>query len=194
MNYDKVRGKMKFGDVISFSGKGRLSNLIKWKTGGDISHVGMVLDTEFIAGQKRIVLIESTSLVNLTDLRTKELIKGVQQHHLSQRLDIYSGQAYYHELNVELSDGQKAAMYSWLFNKHASKTPYDSVQAVGSAFDLLDGMGFENDRDFSELFCSEMVCRALQLGEVVSDLINPSEQTPVDVVNFDCLERRVQIK
>jgi hypothetical protein len=96
--YESIRNEMKFGDVISFSGKGDISNVIKWHTGSDISHVGMVLDTEIVRGEKRVVLIESTSLVNLADLRTKELRKGVQIHHLSQRLCNYDGQAYYHKL------------------------------------------------------------------------------------------------
>ncbi len=190
--YDKIRNKMKFGDVISFSGKGDVSNIIKWKTNSDISHVGMVFESEFVAGEKRIVLIESTSLVNLPDIRTKELIKGVQQQHLSQRLSSYEGQAYYHELKAELTDCEKAAMYRWLFNKHASKTPYDTVQALGSAIDLLDSMGLENKPDFSSLFCSEMVAKVFKIAGLVD--CNPSEQTPADVVSYKFLADRVQIK
>ena len=190
--YENIREKMKFGDVISFSGKGDISNIIKWKTNSDISHVGMVLDTEIIKGQKRIVLIESTSLVNIPDLRTKELIKGVQQHHLSQRLDSYQGQAYYHELMTPLTDGQKAAMLSWLFDRHACKTPYDTAQAIGSSLDLFDKMGFENAPDYSSLFCSEMVAKAFEIAGIWEG--NPSEQTPADVVAFGFLADRVQIK
>lgn len=185
---------MKFGDVVAFSGKGAVSNIIKWKTGSDISHVGMVLESEFIVGEKRIVLIESTSLVNIPDLRTRELIKGVQQQHLSQRLDSYEGQAYYYELKTVVDDFRKNTMYNWLMSKHASRTPYDSVQALGSAIDLLDNMGFENKPDFSSLFCSEMVTKVLQLGDFLPSAINPSEQTPADVIAYDCFKERVQIK
>lgn len=185
---------MKFGDVVAFSGKGAVSNIIKWKTGSDISHVGMVLESEFIVGEKRIVLIESTSLVNIPDLRTRELIKGVQQQHLSQRLDSYEGQAYYYELKTVVDDFRKNTMYNWLMSKHASRTPYDSVQALGSAIDLLDNMGFENKPDFSSLFCSEMVAKVLQLGDFLPCTINPSEQTPADVIAYDCFKERVQIK
>jgi len=192
--YNNIRYKMKFGDVVAFSGKGGVSNIIKWKTGSDISHVGMVLESEFIAGEKRILLIESTSLVNIPDLRTRELIKGVQQQHLSQRLDSYEGQAYYYELKTVVDDLRKNTMYNWLMSKHASRTPYDSVQALGSAIDLLDNMGFENKPDFSSLFCSEMVAKVLQLGDFLPSAINPSEQTPADVITYDCFKERVQIK
>lgn len=192
--YDKVRNEMKFGDVISFSGKGDISNIIKWKTKSDISHVGMVLESEFVSGEKRIVLIESTSLVNLPDIRTKELIKGVQQQHLSQRLSSYDGQAYYHKLKAHLTDDEKKAMYDWLFSKHANRTPYDSVQALGSAIDLLDGFGLENKPDFSSLFCSEMVAKALKIGGILPENYNPSEATPADIVNKDFLAERIQIK
>ena len=190
--YNLIREKMKFGDVISFSGKGVISNVIKWHTKSDISHVGIVLDTEIIKGEKRIVLIESTSLVNLPDLRTKELIKGVQQHHLSQRLNNYDGQAYYHELLTPLTDAQKASMFSWLFRKHGSRTPYDIVQALGSSLDLFDSLGFENTPDYSSLFCSEMVARVFEIAGIWKG--NPSEQTPADIIKFDFLADRVQIK
>ncbi len=193
--YKDLRDEMKFGDVISFSGKGVVSELIKWKTNSELSHVGMVFESEFAAGEKRIVLIESTSLVNLPDIRTKELIKGVQQHHLSQRLDLYQGKAYYHKLNVELNDVQKRAMYKWLFNKHASRTPYDSAQALGSALDLFDSMGLENKPDFSSLFCSEMVAKVFKIAGLLREDYNPSEATPADVVKYDFLAgHRIQIK
>lgn len=192
--YEKIRDKMKFGDVISFSGKGDVSNLIKWKTNSDISHVGMVFETELMGGDKRIVLIESTSQVNLPDLRTKELVKGVQQQHLSQRLHGYAGQAYYHELKEDLDELQKAAMYGWLFNKHASRTPYDKIQAFGSALDLFDNMGLENKPDFNSLFCSEMVAEAFRIAGLLEDDYNASEATPGDVIKFDFLADRIQVK
>ena len=190
--YEMVRNRMKFGDVISFSGKGDISNLIKWETNSDISHVGIVLDTELIQGKKRIVLVESTSLVNLPDLRTKEIWKGVQIHHLSQRLDNYNGQAYYHELQADLSEDCINNMKDWLFDVHGSKTPYDSAQALGSAIDIFDNLGLANKPDFSSLFCSEMVAKVFNIAGLTK--VNPSEQTPADVVKYNFLSERIQIK
>jgi hypothetical protein len=40
--------------------------------------------------------------------------------------------------------------------------------------------------DLSALFCSELVTAALQIADVVDPYINPSKQTPADVVNFPC--------
>jgi len=53
---------------------------------------------------------------------------------------------------------------------------------------------FENKPDFSSLFCSEMVTKVLQLGDFLPSAINPSEQTPADVIAYDCFKERVQIK
>ena len=189
--YEKVRNDMKFGDIISFSGKGDISNIIKWKTQSDISHVGMVYGTE-INGEPRIELIESTSLVVEPDIRSKELHKGVQRQMLSQRLESYEGQAYYHRLNTFLTPAQEASMRSWLFCKWKSKTPYDTAQAIGSSIDLFDKMGFENAPDYSSLFCSEMVAKAYEIAGLFEG--NPSEQTPADVIKYPFLGDRVQIK
>jgi hypothetical protein len=192
--YSAVRDQMKTGDVIAFSGKGRTSNIIKWKTNSDISHVGIVLNTVMEEGfDQSVMLIESTSLVNLPDAETKELIKGVQIHWLSKRLETYDGQAYWVPLAKPLEDYEALNMRHWLRRKHAKKTKYDTVQALGSALDVLDGLGLENEPDFNLLFCSELVTKALKIAGRVPENINPSEMTPADVMHFECLESRVQI-
>lgn len=192
--YADVRNKMKTGDVISFSGKGRTSNLIKWRTGSDISHVGMVMETEFNnAFGQRVLIIESTSLNNIPDIKTGEFIKGVQMQQLSKRLDSYDGQAYWHKLNTPLSCSGERKMLQWLSTQHNKKVPYDTFQAIGAGADFFDKFGIVNAPDFSSLFCSELVCKALQLAGIVSDMVNPSEETPADVVRYECLDRRVQI-
>ena len=81
--YQKYRNQMKTGDVIAFSGKGRVSQIIKWKTGSQFSHVGIVLDSNMQGGVGHaVMLIESTSLRNIPDAVHNEVIKGVQIHFL----------------------------------------------------------------------------------------------------------------
>lgn len=194
MEYKDLRNKMKTGDVISFSGKGRTSNIIKWFTRSDISHVGIVMETEFNnAFGQRVLILESTSLNNIPDIKTGEFIKGVQMQQLSKRIEAYDGQAYWHKLAKPLSLSGERKMLQWLSMQHNKRVPYDSFQAMGAGIDLFDSFGLANEPDFSSLFCSELVCKGLQLAEVVSDLINPSEQTPADVIKYECLERRIQI-
>lgn len=48
--------------------------------------------------------------------------------------------------------------------------------------------------NYSTLFCSELVTRALQVAGVVDSQVDPTSQTPADVVGFSCFEKPVQIK
>lgn len=191
--YDKIRSKMKTGDIISFSGKGRTSNIIKWSTKSDISHVGIVFDTQ-LGKTPRVLLMESTNMNNIADAKTGEFIKGVKLQQLSSRINSNEGQVYWQKLNVSIGADAEDKMLNWLLSAHAKKVPYDTIQAIGAGVDLLDWMpGIENEPDFSSLFCSELVCKALQLADVVCQSLNPSEQTPADVVSYGCLDERVQI-
>jgi len=191
--YKDIRSQMKTGDVISFSGKGHFSNIIKGYTDSDISHVGIVYGTT-VGRTPRVFIMESTSLTNIPDIKTGEFVKGVQQHALSNRLKAYDGQVYWHKLNTPIHAPDEDDMLNWLYSVHEEGVPYDTLQALGSAMDVFDWIpGMENKEDFSSLFCSEMVCNALKLARVVDYKLNASEQTPADVVNYPCLEERVQI-
>lgn len=191
--YQKIRHKMKTGDVIAFSGKGHFSNIIKGYTDSDISHVGIVYSAHNIRGKQRIKIMESTTLNSIADCDTGEFVKGVQKQFLSDRLASYDGQAYWYKLKPALDSKRQLFMLQWLSDKHGKKVPYDTLQAIGSAADKLDFLGFENEPDFSSLFCSELVCKGLQIAGVVDENINPSEQTPADVVSYSILDDRVQI-
>lgn len=181
---------MKTGDLIAFSGKSKVSNIIKGFTNSDISHVGMVFESNRTGGH-RVELIESTSLAVLPDNRSGELIKGVQMQMLSQRMDMYEGQVYWQPLKTKLSDARQAKMLSWLYCAWASKTLYDTKGAIHAGIDIL---GLEKEPDFSTLFCSEMVAEAYRVAGLLPDNYNASEATPADVVKYPFLGDRVQIK
>lgn len=191
MNYNNIRGQIKTGDLIAFSGSGLVSELIKWKTKSDISHVAIVLETQYLKGEKRIILLESTTLNNLPDLKTGEFIKGVQQQLLSKRINTYNGQCYWCGLNVDLSGDKKQYMVNWLTKTHSKKTKYDNVQALGSALDLFDKLGLANKPDFSNLFCSELVAKAYKKAGLFFG--NPSEQTPADVLKLPFIKEKILI-
>ena len=46
IKYKDARLKMKPGDVIAFGGKGNFSEIIKFATFSDVSHVGVILQTK----------------------------------------------------------------------------------------------------------------------------------------------------
>jgi len=186
MSYSEVREKMKTGDVIAFSGKGHFSEVIKWKTSSEISHVGIVAATNMF-GNDRVLLCESTTLTNIKDVIHKTITKGVQMHFLSQRLDAYDGEVFWYPLRDKLEKRYEKLAQAWLSDKHASKTPYDMTQAMGAGLDFFDKMGLENEEDHSKLFCSELVTKVLQVVDEVGPHINSSEMTPADVISFSCL-------
>jgi len=193
IKYSDIRSQLKVGDVIAFSGKSRVSNLIKFATRSDISHVGIVLESNSLELGHMVHIIESTSLATTPDAVTKELFVGVQIQQLSRRIESEKGQVYHVPLLEPLDEYKQTAMIDWLRYKHTQRTPYDTIQALGAGLDLLDGLGLENDTDFSSLFCSELVTKALQLAGRVPEDINPSEMTPEDVMKFDCLGERQEI-
>lgn len=194
-SYQQIRSSMKTGDVIAFSGKGRVSNIIKWVTHSHFSHVGIVLDSYMGEGLgKSILLVESTSLVNLADAMTGEVIKGVQLQWLSKRLEFYDGEAWWLPLKKEIPENSRYAMQHWLRKHHAQRTPYDSLQAMGAGVDIFDRLQLYNEPDFSSLFCSELVSKAFQVAGLLPETLNPSEQTPENVAQFAFLGEPIQLK
>lgn len=191
--YEKVRYQMKVGDLIAFSGKSRVSNLIKWKTKTDISHVGMVYDTD-IAGKWRVELIESTSISDLKDPHKGRYVKGVQRNYLSDVIKAYDGQVYWMPLKLRLTSGKQAAMISWLFTQWQNEVDYDTKGAIKAGLKIIELLGIERQPDFSTLFCSEMVARAYQIAGLLDTNINASRETPADTEKYAFLNPRVQIK
>ena len=192
--YEQIRNKLKIGDVVAFSGKGRVSKIIKWKTNSKVSHVGMVYKMDSL-GIPRIQLIESTTLGNLPDIKEGKARKGVQLQFLSQRLDTYDGEAWIYPLKDEIKSVWLTNMLVWLTDVHTKKIDYDSFQAIGAGLDLFDMIpGIEMEPDFSSLFCSELVSKALKIAGVICDEINTSEQTPADICDYSCFEKPIKIK
>ncbi|MDA0780688.1 MAG: hypothetical protein PQ612_06100 [Rickettsiales bacterium] len=191
--YENVRSRMKTGDVISFSGKSDISNIIKAKTDSDISHVAMVLKKQLLDGKERVLIIESTSLNNLPDIYTGKLFKGVQIQYLSDRMNDYSGQVYWRRVRNPLSEGEKAKLVIFLMMLHKMQIEYDTLGAIGAGCDLFDIL-FANVENHEKLFCSELVAAAFEHIGLLPRDYNTSEATPADVIKYPFLGDRVQIK
>lgn len=184
--YEAHRRMMKTGDVILFSGKGFASDVIKWVTKSPYSHVGMVIN-EYLPGFGwTVLLIESTSISDMPDCVDRKVHKGVQMHFLSKVLDAYDGDVFWSPLKAPLEEDRKQAMLEWLRQAEAQHIGYDMAQCFGAGLDFLDRLGIKNHNDASKLFCSELVCKALEIGGAITGY-NASEMTPADVAKLHCL-------
>ena len=193
--YCQHRDAIKTGDVIAFSGNSLVSRLIKWKTGSPYSHVGIVMDGDIKGGIGKVVLMVESTVTVKPDASARKVINGVQLHFLSKKLECYDGGAWWLPLKELLPHYAAFSMQQWLREKRADRVPYDFIQALGAGVEMFDLIpGFESQPDFSSLFCSELVTKALQIAGVVGDSINASEQTPADVAAFGCFNGAVRIK
>jgi hypothetical protein len=184
ISYQDARNLMKPGDVIAFAGKGNFSEIIKWATRANVSHVGVILQSKLlIEGEPQQgyfnQIIESTSLNGFS---------GVSISRLSDRIATYGGEMWW----LPLSDSVRTKLdferfFSFLI--HQERKPYDLPQALKSALDALDkvplvgGLTY-NIEDFSRFFCSELVAAGLEAGGAIRSL-NASEVTPIDLCMFN---------
>ncbi|BBO70847.1 hypothetical protein DSCA_47770 [Desulfosarcina alkanivorans] len=185
-DYSEVRTMMKPGDVIAFGGKGHFSELIKFATRSDVSHVGVILQTRVVddtTGRFFNQIIESTSLNDYS---------GVVISRLSDRLNTYDGEMWWLPLNESLRSKKfdSERFYNFLFNQARERKGYDVPQALQSAVDVLDDLPFGlhgpgyNREDFSRFFCSELVAAGLEKAGTVGP-VNASEVTPIDLCRWN---------
>ena len=174
-SYFDVRDRLQPGDLIAFSGKGHFSNIIKWRTDSNVSHVGTVLHRygSFDPSSRRVELIESTSLDGKT---------GVIASSMSQRVETYAGNMWWLPLHHVVRTAFNETKFVEFMTRQLGK-PYDFIQAIGSAMDTFDAL-FENDPDYSRFFCSELVAAGWLEAGVLETRVNPSEQTPIDLVKL----------
>lgn len=195
--YEQYRPQIKTGDVIAFSGTSGFSGFIKFFTNSKYSHVGIVIKSDTEMFGDTIFLVESTTELGTTNYDGRQVIKGVQTHFLSQRLALYQGGVCIFPLKEPLSIEGSQKMVKWLRNSYAKTVPYDSVQIFGAGLEAIENaFGLQNKPDYTRLFCSELVAKALLLGGALDpeDNINPSSQTPAEVTRFKCFAAPIEFK
>lgn len=186
ISYKDARNMMKPGDVIAFGGKGHFSEIIKFATFSDVSHVGVILqtkipedDTERFFNQ----IIESASINGFN---------GVNISRFSDRLDNYEGELWWLPLNTEIRENlfDQKIFFNFLFNQAKERKPYDMPDAIRSALDVMDTLPFGmhgpgyNREDFSKFFCSELVSAGLEIAGAVGS-VNTAEVTPIDLCRWN---------
>lgn len=181
MKYEDIRDQLKTGDILLFSGKGGISEGIKFFTVSKWSHVGMVYrfdDPRDVNGS--IFCWESTTLCDLKDADTGKLTKGVQRVELSERLERCFANGYeisVRQLSKALTDDMIRSLNE--FRHDVSGRPYekDKIELLKSAYDGIFG---ENKEDLSSLFCSELLAEAYQRMGLITKHISSNEFTPKD--------------
>lgn len=191
ISYEEARTLMKPGDVIAFGGKGHFSEIIKFATRADVSHVGVILQTKIAddkSGRFFNQIIESTSLNGFN---------GVNISRFSDRLNSYEGELWWLPLKEEIREKSfdQTRFYDFLFNQAKERKEYDMPQAIKSSLDALDKLQLPfglyspgyNSEDFSKFFCSELVSAGLEKAGAVGK-INASEVTPIDLCRWNIYE------
>lgn len=185
--YEEARKQMKAGDVIAFSGKGDFSEIIKWATRSNVSHVGVILQSKLLIGDK----VQDGMFNQVIESTTLNCFSGVIISRLSDRLDTYDGEIWWLPIKKDIDDKMdKKKFYDFLI--HQQRKEYDLPQAIKSALDALDrvpiiGRATHNQEDFSRFFCSELVAAALEVAGAIKD-VNASEVTPIDLCTFALYE------
>jgi hypothetical protein len=174
-NYNVHRGSINTGDIILFSGKGRISNIIKWITKSKWSHVGVAIKIKEL---DMILCLESTTLVDVPDYETGATVKGVQITNLSERILKYDGDVVVRHL-VDINRDQVFSETLEKFKKEHRNKAYERhcIELFNAAYDGVLG---QNKEDLSSLFCSELVAELYQQWGLLSDKIPSNEYTPKD--------------
>jgi len=141
--------QFKSGDIIGFSGRGFISDVVNIGTYGiprwSISHVAI------IAGYGENKLYEANE---------NDTISGVSFHKPHDKIDEYKGRIWIYPLYRKLYYEENCRL-----NENLSKflnTPYDTLGAIRSAgfiFSIIESL--IHGPDFVKLFCSELVAQQL---------------------------------
>ncbi len=189
ITYEDARPKMKPGDVIAFSGKGHFSEIIKMVTFSEVSHVGVVLQTQIASHS------DGRYFNQIIEAATVKGFSGVSISRFSERLLEYQGAVWWLPIKSDLRENEDAhkTFYNFLFGHAEARTGYDLPQALKSAADKFDDLPynmngpFYNKEDFSRFFCSELVAAGLERAGVVGT-VNASEVTPIDLCRWSIYE------
>ena len=146
------------GDIIGFSGRGFLSDLINVATYGvpryGLSHVGIIGEW-----RDELYLFESTTLDDEECAILGKRINGVQAHPIERRITNYDGKVWHYPLCRELSQDESLSLSGFLF--WALGLPYDNIGAFRSG-----GLGFSfvesllRPANLSSIYCSELAAAA----------------------------------
>ncbi len=173
--YEELRGALKTGDIVLFSGNSFISRLIRLATRSDWSHVGMILKFH---GYDSIFLWESTGMNNVRDAFTGRRTSGVQVTLLSERIARYDGKCAIRRIENFIISPEQIGHLNRL-RREIKNRPYEQSkkELIKSA---IDTFGTANKEDLSSLFCSELVAESWQRLGILSEDKSSNEYLPSD--------------
>ncbi|NJR40906.1 MAG: hypothetical protein HC781_21305 [Leptolyngbyaceae cyanobacterium CSU_1_4] len=190
VTYPTLCHQIKIGDVITFSGTDFPSEVVKIATQSIYVHVAIAHSVDPQAPPETAILIAESHIDrSLPSVGTGKRALGVQFQWLFNRLAQYPGQAWWTPLKTPLTLEGIARLQVWLQTMESQEIPYDFIQAIGAGMAQVEPLQVRNTPDFSALFCSELVTRALQIAGAIDETLNPSEQTAADVMRFPCFKQ-----
>ncbi len=183
--YHSVRDLMAPGDIIAFGGEGFVSDAIKFFTRSVVSHIGIVFETTGLAGERRIILAEATSLNGKS---------GAQFNPLSERIAAYPGRVWWLPLSARTrAQLDTTAMLEFL--KAQDGRPYD-FRGIGAFLARpVPGLGqipFFHHGAADAWFCSEYAVGAFKAGGLPIG-IETDEVQPQDFCTLPLYDRCVQL-
>ncbi|URC15159.1 permuted papain-like amidase [Paraglaciecola Antarctic GD virus 1] len=176
INYYEIEDVLKTGDLIFFSGRGIIPSCIRFFTGCDYSHVGMVLELE-LHGKRVLVIFEASGCSYIIDYRSANFKSGVTLINLTTKLHTYTGTFGVKRLNKRLTEDHKAKLYT-VINKlrdtDYTKNLYALLVSVFKLKPVNSGM--------YTMVCSELIAVILQRlnlldNEIPAEWYNPYELT-----------------
>ncbi len=174
-----IEYQFKSGDIIAFSGKSFLSDIINIGTYGiprwSISHVGIV----------------SKIPSNINEFLFEALPHGIAACNVEMTTELYDGRVWVYPLYRELYKHEKRKLSKLLFDTIG--TPYDKLGAGRSAgFLFATIQALFRGQDLSTFFCSELI--ANKLSEIgIHPVTNASKWNPNRLVR-DLRKDRVVCK
>lgn len=172
-NYQYVRESLQPGDIIAFSGRGLISRGIAFFTGNAVSHVGIVFKTGSAGLMQRVMLMESTTMINGKS--------GAQSTYMSERVEDYDGVVWWLPLSKEARARLDLDAY-WQVMEETKGVDYDYRSIFHFLIDRL--RLWSNSEDPRKLFCSEWATLGLKAGRVLPIWINSSDVRPCDLCAF----------
>lgn len=177
--YSTIRDRILPGDIIAFSGHGLPSNVVKVATDSAISHVGIVLRSQFRDAELAHEMMEAMPIEGNFGVIIRDLRDRIAEQPKGYIWWLPLAKSVRRRLNV-------AAMQSFLLAQHGKA--YDVIQALKAGLDSIEqipilGSLVENPEDHTAWFCSELATAGLKAGGLLSH-VNASETTPKDLCHF----------
>ncbi|KYQ90314.1 hypothetical protein DLAC_08916 [Tieghemostelium lacteum] len=183
------------GDIVLYSGEGKISSLIKHQFYRPYSHVGIIVktyphidpknpDNTQNYNQKQLFVMESVGPGEMKDpFRQHQSFSGVNLFPLLERVKEYEG----HSVQVLrlqniMTPEQRERFITSCFSMHGARLPFDIFQA---SILLLERLRLWNIPSNRSVFCSELVSIALhKAGLINSGSYNPSNTDPGEIADL----------